>query len=60
MTTRSLRNRKPTAEKYRALCEQLTDKLQTKVAVKGSAKRGHLVIDFYGDEDLTRIGCLGH
>ena len=43
------------SQKYRALCEQLTDKLQTKVAVKGSAKRGHLVIDFYGDEDLTRI-----
>ena len=43
------------SQKYRALCDQLTDKLQTKVAVKGSAKRGHLVIDFYGDEDLTRI-----
>lgn len=43
------------SQKYRALCEQLTDKLQTKVAVKGSTKRGHLVIDFYGDEDLTRI-----
>lgn len=43
------------SQKYRALCEQLTDKLQTKVAVSGTAKRGHLVIDFYGDEDLTRI-----
>lgn len=43
------------SQKYRALCEQLTDKLQTKVAVSGNAKRGHLVIDFYGDEDLTRI-----
>lgn len=43
------------SQRYQSLCEQLTDRLQTKVAVKGSTKRGHLVIDFYGDEDLTRI-----
>lgn len=41
--------------KYRALCDQLTEKLQTKVQVSGSGKRSHLVIDFYSDEDLTRI-----
>lgn len=41
--------------KYRALCDQLGERLQTKVAVSGSGKRSHLVIDFYSDEDLTRI-----
>ena len=41
--------------KYRALCDQLTERLQTKVQVSGSGKRSHLVIDFYSDEDLTRI-----
>lgn len=41
--------------RYRALCDQLTDRLQTKVQVSGSGKCSHLVIDFYSDEDLTRI-----
>lgn len=41
--------------RYRALCDQLGERLQTKVAVSGRGKKQHLVIDFYSDEDLTRI-----
>lgn len=41
--------------RYRALCDQLGERLQTKVQVSGSGKRSHLVIDFYSEEDLTRI-----
>lgn len=41
--------------RYRALCDQLGERLQTKVKVSGNGKRSHLVIDFYSDEDLTRI-----
>lgn len=41
--------------RYRALCDQLGERLQTKVQVSGRGKRNHLVIDFYSDEDLTRI-----
>lgn len=47
--------RKSTNTKYRALCDQLGERLQTKVQVSGSGKKSHLVIDFYSDEDLTRI-----
>lgn len=43
------------AKKYRPLCDQLSDRLQTKVVVSGSQKKGKLSIEFYGDEDLTRI-----
>lgn len=49
------RKQKSQSQKYRAVCEQLSDQLQTKVAVTGNAKHSRLVIDFYGDEDLTRI-----
>lgn len=47
--------RKSPNTKYRALCDQLGERLQTKVQVSGSGKKSHLVIDFYSDEDLTRI-----
>ncbi|MDO4280566.1 MAG: ParB/RepB/Spo0J family partition protein [Peptococcaceae bacterium] len=47
--------KKPANSQYRALCDQLGERLQTKVSVGGSKKHGKLVIDFYGDEDLTRI-----
>ena len=47
--------RKTADPKYRALCDQLGERLQTKVQVSGSGKRSHLVIDFYSEEDLTRI-----
>ena len=52
-TTR--RKTQKTDARYRALCDQLTDRLQTKVQVNASGKCSHLVIDFYSDEDLTRI-----
>lgn len=52
-TTR--RKTQKTDARYRALCDQLTDRLQTKVQVNASNKCSHLVIDFYSDEDLTRI-----
>lgn len=52
-TTR--RKTQKTDARYRALCDQLTDRLQTKVQVNASSKCSHLVIDFYSDEDLTRI-----
>lgn len=46
---------KPATEKWRNVSDQLTDQLQTKVRIKDNGKVGKLVIDFYGDEDLTRI-----
>lgn len=49
------RKTQKTDARYRALCDQLTDRLQTKVQVNASGKCSHLVIDFYNDEDLTRI-----
>lgn len=49
------RKTQKTDARYRALCDQLTDRLQTKVQVNSSGKCSHLVIDFYSDEDLTRI-----
>ena len=49
------RKTQKTDARYRALCDQLTDRLQTKVQVNASGKCSHLVIDFYSDEDLTRI-----
>ena len=49
------RKTQKTDARYRALCDQLTDRLQTKVQVNASSKCSHLVIDFYSDEDLTRI-----
>lgn len=35
--------------------ERLVDALSTKVAIKGSLKRGRVVIDFAGAEDLERL-----
>ena len=49
------RKTQKTDARYRALCDQLTDRLQTKVQVNARGKCSHLVIDFYSDEDLTRI-----
>ena len=51
----SPKKKKSQTKQYKAVCDQLSEKLQTKVAVTGNAKRRRLVIDFYGDEDLTRI-----
>lgn len=48
-------SKKNDSARYRALCDQLGERLQTKVQVSGSGKRSHLVIDFYSEEDLTRI-----
>ena len=48
-------SKKNDTARYRALCDQLGERLQTKVQVSGSGKRSHLVIDFYSEEDLTRI-----
>lgn len=45
----------PTAKKWRSVSDQLTEQLQTKVHIKDNGKVGKLVIDFYGEEDLTRI-----
>ncbi|RCK70366.1 ParB/RepB/Spo0J family partition protein [Desertihabitans brevis] len=42
------------------VAEELTDRLDTRVRVEGSARRGRIVIDFASAEDLQRIaGLLG-
>ena len=38
--------------------EQLKSKFQTQVAIKGSDKKGQIVIEYYSDEDLERIISL--
>lgn len=40
---------------FRHLQRRLTDALATRVQVKGTAKRGRLVIDYAGAEDLERL-----
>ncbi len=42
----------------RDLEEQLKSKFQTQVAIKGSDKKGQIVIEYYSDEDLERIISL--
>jgi len=41
-----------------ALVEQLRDRLQTKVSIRGSASRGTIEIAFYGPEELTRLAQI--
>ncbi|WP_114558352.1 ParB/RepB/Spo0J family partition protein [Desertihabitans aurantiacus] len=42
------------------VAEELTDRLDTRVRVEGSARRGRIVIDFASAEDLQRVaGILG-
>lgn len=43
------------ASPFPDLQRRLSDVLATKVAVKGSARRGRLVIDYSGTEDLERL-----
>lgn len=40
---------------YRALQRQLSDAFATNVRITGSPRRGQLIIDFSGDDDLTRL-----
>lgn len=40
---------------YQAVAERLSDAFDTRVRVTGSAKRGKIVIDFAGIEDLARL-----
>lgn len=40
---------------YEGLQQRLTDALATKVAIKGSARRGKVVIEFAGRHDLERL-----
>lgn len=40
---------------YQTVADRLSDSLDTRVRVTGSAKRGRIVIDFAGIEDLARI-----
>ena len=40
---------------YSALQQHLSDALATKVRITGSARRGQVVIDFSGEDDLTRL-----
>lgn len=45
---------------FRHVEQRLTDALGTKVAVNGDARRGRIVIDYAGEEDLQRLlGVLG-
>jgi ParB family transcriptional regulator, chromosome partitioning protein len=68
-TERSPRNQvqrtpTPSASKpnpFRHVEQRLTDVFATKVSVAGDEKRGRIVIDYAGQEDLQRIlGILGH
>lgn len=54
---RAPRNKKPVEPPAAAvrLKTELADKLDTRVAITGSAKRGRIVIDYAGVEDLERI-----
>lgn len=47
-------SRRP-ASRYRGLERSLGDALATKVSIKGSARRGQVVIEFSGPEDLQRL-----
>lgn len=38
--------------------DQLADRLDTKVSISGTAKRGRIVIEYAGSEDLERIAAL--
>lgn len=45
---------------YAGLQERLTDALATRVQITGTARRGRVVIDYAGQEDLERLlGVLG-
>lgn len=48
-------HRQAQSRKWTAVSDQLSDRLQTKVHIKDNGKEGRLIIDFYGDQDLTRI-----
>lgn len=47
--------RKRSSGQFTHVEERLVDALATKVQIKGSVKRGRLVIDFAGAEDLERL-----
>lgn len=38
--------------------DQLSDRLDTKVSISGTAKRGRIVIEYAGSDDLERIAAL--
>ena len=55
---RAARNR--SSSPYQGLQRRLSDALNTKVEIKGTARRGRVVIDYSGNADLERLlGILG-
>ncbi|MDD7363548.1 MAG: ParB/RepB/Spo0J family partition protein [Peptoniphilus sp.] len=54
-STRSKTNNKARASYYSDLEDKLMDRLGTKTQVKGSLKKGKVIIDYHSKEDLMRI-----
>ncbi|MDP8977662.1 MAG: hypothetical protein M3N17_03630, partial [Actinomycetota bacterium] len=55
LTDLAQRARRRHTSPYPHLAGRLTDALGTRVAIRGGARRGRIVIDYSGEEDLQRL-----
>jgi len=53
--SQKVKKSKPVERPYSTIEEGLKAGLQTKVQIKGSGKRGRIIIHFHSDDDLSRI-----
>jgi len=54
-TKRSRRSREPVDPDVRRVIDGLRERFQTRVEIRGDARRGRIEIEYFGDEDLQRI-----
>jgi ParB family chromosome partitioning protein len=54
-STKKLKQRKSASPELQEIAERIGDALDTRVSIQGSAKKGTIVIEFAGAEDLKRI-----
>ena len=54
-TKRARRSREPVDPDLRRVIDGLRERFQTRVEIRGDARRGRIEIEYFGDDDLQRI-----